>query len=288
MSWETPRAGDEHFLMEAFEANFERLREESGRSLAPFVKESARQQVLRYYRRLHELAAQVQEAEVRLVLPGQSSPAGHQYTLEGVVDIVEDGALTVMYDVKTSLDADAARDYVDPHYRQLSVYAHIWKGLRGRQLDKVAVIATRPTRPLYRALRAGEPAQIEAVMRMWNPVLEVPVDGNVVAEVMESFGRVVDFIEERKFGPPSLEVLRAPSRPHGKVPFAQEVCVNCDARFGCASYRQLVRAQSPGRADQALREASADFGSEAEKQDWRDSGVSATARINFQDEGTGE
>jgi hypothetical protein len=286
MSWETPLTDDERFLMEAFEANFERLREESGRSLAPFIKESARQQVLLYYRRLRELAAQVEETEVRLVLPEQTSPAGRQYTLEGVVDIVEDGSSTVMYDLKTYLDADAARDHVEPHYRQLNVYAHIWKGLRGRQLDKVAVIATRPTRPLYRALRAGEPAKIQSAMEEWDPVLEVPVDGNVVAEVMESFGRVVDLIEDRKFSPPGLEVLKAPSRPDGKVPFAQDVCLNCDARFGCASYRQLVRAQSPGRADQALRDASADFGGDAEKQDWRDSGVTATARIDVEDEGT--
>jgi hypothetical protein len=277
---------DERFLMDAFEANFERLREESGRSLAPFIKESARQQVLLYYRRLRELAAQVEETEVRLVLPEQTSPGGRQYTLEGVVDIVEDGSSTVMYDLKTYLDADAARDHVEPHYRQLNVYAHIWKGLRGRQLDKVAVIATRPTRPLYRALRAGEPGKIQAAMEAWDPVLEVPVDGNVVAEVMESFGRVVDLIEDRKFTPPGLEVLKAPSRPDGKVPFAQDVCLNCDARFGCASYRQLVRAQSPGRAEQALRDASADFGGDAEKQDWRDSGVTATARIDVEDEGT--
>ena len=286
MSWEMPLTDDECFLMDAFEANFERLRDESGRSLAPFIKESARQQVLLYYRRLCELAAQVNETEVRLVLPEQTSPAGRRYTLDGVVDIVQDGSSTVMYDVKTYLDADAARDHVEPHYRQLNVYAHIWKGLRGRQLDKVAVIATRPTRALYRALRAGEPTKIQTEMEAWNPVLEVQVDGNVVAEVMESFGHVVDLIEDRKFSPPRLDVLKGPSRPDGKIPYAQDVCLNCDARFGCASYRQFVRAQSPGRSDQALRDAIADFGGESEKQDWRDSGVTATARIDVEDEGT--
>src|SRR6185503_4003796 len=151
---------------------------------------------------------------------------------------------------------------------------------------KVAVIATRPTRPVHRALRTGEPARIQTAMEAWNPVLEVPVDGNVVAEVVEAFGRVVDLIEERKFSPPGLDVLKAPSRPDGRTLFAQDVCLNCDARFGCTSYRQLVRAQSPGRAEQALRDASADFGSDAEKQDWRDSGVTATARIDVEDEGT--
>jgi len=285
MSWARPRNDDERFLMDAFDTNFERLREETGRALAPVVKESARQQVLLYYRRLHEVAARVEETEVRLVLPEQVSPAGRRYTLEGVVDIVEDGDATVMYDLKTYLDADAAREHVDPHYRQLNVYAHIWKGLRGRPLDKVAVIATRPTRPLSRALRSGEAAKIESALESWEPVLEVPVHGDVVAEVMESFGRVVDLIEERRFSPPSLDVLKSPSRPDGKTPFSQDVCLNCDARFGCAAYRQLVRAQSPGRAEVALRDASADFGGDAEKQDWRDSGVTATARIELEDDG---
>ena len=150
----------------------------------------------------------------------------------------------------------------------------------------MAVIATRPTRPLYRALRAGEITKIQTAMESWNPVLDVPVDGDVVAEVMESFGRVVDLIEERKFSPPGFEVLKMPSRPGGKASFAQDVCLNCDARFGCVSYRQFVRAQSPGRAEQALHDASSDFGSDAEKQDWRDSGVTATARINVEEEVT--
>jgi len=285
MSWDSPKTDDERFLLEAFEANFERLREESGRSLAPFIKESARQQVLLYYRRLYELASQVDETEVRLVLPEQTSPAGRQYTLEGVVDIVRDGDSTVMYDLKTYLDADSAREHVEPHYKQLNVYAHIWKGLHGAALDSVAVIATRPTKPLYRALRAGEAARIKKELDAWNPVLEVEVKGEVVTEVMENFGRVVDLIEEHRFTPPALEVLKAPSRPGGKTPFAQDVCLNCDARFGCASYRQFVRAQAPGRVDAALRDDLADFGGDAEKDDWRDSGVTTTARVVVDEEG---
>ena len=279
MTWARPQNDDERFLMEAFEGNFERLREESGRSLAPFIKESARQQVLLYYRRLHDLAAQVDETEVRLVLPHQESPAGRHYTLEGVVDIVEDGDATVMYDLKTYLDADSAREHVEPHYRQLNVYAHIWKGLRGRTLDAVAVIATRPTRSLYRALRAGDENRIEAAMAAWEPVLDVAVNADVVAEVMQDFGRVVDSIEDRHFSPPGLDVLRGPSRPDGKTPFVQDVCRNCDVRFGCASYRQLVRAQAPGRADTALREAVSDFGGDGEKDDWRDSGLIQQPRV---------
>ncbi len=279
MIWSTPTTDEERFLLEAFEANFDRLREASGRSLAPFIKESARVQVLLYYRRLKELAAKVEETEVRLVLPEQSSPKGRSYTLEGVVDIVEDGDRTVMYDLKTFLDADAAREHVEPHYRQLNVYAHIWKGLRGRELDAVALIATRPTRRLHRALRAGDAARIEAEVNAWEPVLTIDVDGAIVAEVMADFGRVVDLIEERVFAPPPLYVLRGPSRPGGNTPFAQDVCLNCDVRFGCTSYRQLVRGQAPGQADTALRDAADDFGGVGEKDDWRDSVLTQQPRI---------
>lgn len=279
MTWDAPQTEDEQFLMESFEANFERLREQSGRSLAPFVRESARLQVLLYYRRLKDLAAKVEETEVRLVLPDQTSSKGRLYTLEGVVDIVEDGDSTAMYDLKTFLDADAVREHVEPHYRQLNVYAHIWKGLRGRDLDAVALIATRPTRKLHRALRAGDSSRINAELIDWEPVMTMELDGGVVAEVMTDFGHVVDLIEERVFAPPGVEILRGPSRPDGRTFFAQDVCLNCDARFGCASYRQFVRMQSPGRADAALRDAADDFGGAGEKDDWRDSGLTHQPRV---------
>ncbi len=279
MSWDSPRDEDESFLQEAFEANFERLREQSGHSLAPFVKEAARQQVLLYYRRLKGLAEAVRETEVRLVLPDQESPAGRRYTLEGVVDIVGDGERTVMYDIKSYLDADAAREHIEPHYRQLNVYAHIWAGLRGAPLDAVALIATRPTRPLSAALRSRDPVRIEAALQAWQPVLDVPVEVAVVAEVMYDFGVVVDQIEERRFSPPPMSVLKGPTRPGGKALFSQDVCLNCDGRFSCAAWRQLLRSQSPGRAEAALREATADFGGDTERDQWRDSEPETSGRI---------
>lgn len=285
MKWEAPVTDDEQMLMELFESNFQRLREESGRSLAPFVLEAARLQVLLYFRKLRSLAEQVDETEVRLVLPEQTSPAGRRFTLEGVVDIVEDGLSTVMYDLKTYLDADAAHDHIEPHYQQLGLYAHIWKGLRGKQLDRVAVIASRPTSSLSRALRSGDPLKIDAEMEAWEPVLDVRVDSNIVAEVVTRFGRAVDLIEERKFSPPTVSVLEAPSGPHAKNSFAHDVCRNCDARFGCSSHRQLVRANAPGRANQALRDANADFGGDSEKEDWRASSEPTSRIPTFEDGG---
>lgn len=284
MMWDAPKNDEERTLMESFEANYERLREQSGRSLAPFVKEAARLQVLLYFRRLQDLAAQVDETEIHLVLPEQRSPEGRTYSLEGVVDIVHDDDRTTLYDLKTYLDADSANDHVEPHYRQLNVYAHIWNGLRGRPLDAIAVIATRPTRNLARALRNADAGRIEATVAAWNPILDVPVNASVVDDVIRDFGATVDAIENRCFTSPPLATLKAPARPEGRSAFAQDICINCDARFGCTSYRQFVKSQAPGKAELALREANADFGGDAEREDWRDSGLTQQPRIEL-DEG---
>lgn len=269
----------EAFIREAFEANFERLREESGRSVTPDARESALEQVLLYWRRLRDLAERVTETEVELVLPDQRSPAGRAYTLEGIVDIVRADDATTMYDVKTYLDADAARDDVAPHFRQLNVYAHIWQTLRGQPLDAVAVIATRPTRAVRHALGTGDPRRIETALAAWDPVIGVEVDQGVVDEVMADFGRVVDAIEAHRFAPPPVDVLRAASRPGGREPFGTSVCRNCDARFSCTSYRHFVlRTSGPRRPDQVLDDYVADFGNDAERDAWLDANLPTLGR----------
>lgn len=259
----------EDFLRSAFEANFERLREETGNMLTPESKIAAREQVLLYYRRLRALAESVTETEVRLTLPEQQSPAGRRYTLEGVVDIVREQDTTVMYDIKTYLDAEAAQGYIEPHYRQLSVYAHIWQTLRAQPLDQVAVIATRPTPSLRYVLSGGDPRAIERAIQAWQPVLELKVQEEAVAETVADFGRVVDAIEEHRFAPPAVDVLRAPSRPGGKVTFGTDVCVNCDARFSCDSYRQFALRSAQGQRPEAILSAYfADFGSDPQRDEW--------------------
>jgi hypothetical protein len=197
----------EQFLKDAFEANFERLREESGRVVTPDVKKAALEQVLLYWRRLRTLAEQVTETEVHLVLPDQRSPEGRRYTLEGVVDIVREHDQTVMYDLKTYLDAEAAKADIDPHFKQLNVYAHIWQTLRGQPLDEVAVIATRPTRSLRSALATQDDARIAKALESWEPVLPVNVEQGVLDAVIAEFGCVVDAIEGHRFAPPPVETL---------------------------------------------------------------------------------
>ena len=259
----------ETFILEAFEANFERLREETGRAVTPDVKAAALEQVLLYWHRLRDLAETVTETEVRLTLPEQRSPAGRRYTLEGIVDIVRDDESATMYDLKTYLDAEAAREHVEPHYRQLNLYAHIWQTLRSQPLARVAVIATRPPRSLKHAIGTGDAKRIEVAMAAWQPVLDIEVRQEIVADVVADFGRVVDAIEEHEFKPPTVEVLRGPSRPGGRVPFGTDVCLNCDVRFSCTSYRQfMLRSQQGSRPDVVLASSMTDFGADQQRDEW--------------------
>jgi len=74
----------ERFIREAFEENFRQLRAETGGGLAPDIKEMALQQVLLYWRKLHEIAARVTDTEVRLNLPGLQTPEGASSASRGL------------------------------------------------------------------------------------------------------------------------------------------------------------------------------------------------------------
>ena len=93
----------EGFLRDAFEANYARLRYETGHALSLELKEAAWQQIHLYWQRLHNLARRVTETEVRLVLPNQKTPNGRTFGIEGVVDIVQEDGRTVMYDLKPTM-----------------------------------------------------------------------------------------------------------------------------------------------------------------------------------------
>ena len=61
----------EQRINEFFEDNFAALKMEGGHSLAPEVKETARQQTLMYSRKLRAVAERITDTEVRLNLPQQ-------------------------------------------------------------------------------------------------------------------------------------------------------------------------------------------------------------------------
>lgn len=229
----------EDFIRATFEENYERLRLESGQALAPNVRETALNQVLLYWRKLRAIAEAVTDTEVHLSLPGQETPHGREYTIEGVVDILQEAGRTVMYDVKTH-DADFVRANPDLYEQQLNVYAHIWQELRQQPLDEMAVIATDFPDTLQDALASGDPAALDYHLARWEPVVPMAFDERRVEETIQAFSAVVDAIEEKRFAPRSMADLHSELHGARRVRFATRICRNCDARFSCSSFREYA------------------------------------------------
>ncbi|BEH08880.1 PD-(D/E)XK nuclease family protein [Geobacter sulfurreducens subsp. ethanolicus] len=266
----------EEFIVEAFEDNFERLKQESGHAITPDVKEAALQQVLMYWDKMRDVAEKVTETEVKLTLPEQVTPEGRKYSIHGVVDIVQEDEQTLMYDIKTH-DADFVRENVDLYEKQLNVYAHIWQKLRGHKLDGTAVIATAPTHDLKNALRSGNPDLIQKAMQEWDPLIDIPIDEKSLDKTITDFGSVIDKIETRQFCPPPLEKLNSPVSATKKVLFGTDVCRNCDARFSCTSFRMYAQANYQ-KPESAMHYYLNEFGSDQEKSEWLDANL-ATAEL---------
>ncbi|HSK74242.1 MAG TPA: PD-(D/E)XK nuclease family protein [Pyrinomonadaceae bacterium] len=252
----------EEWVRETFEKNYERLRLDGGHALNPDVKNIALEQVLAYYRKLTEIAESVTDTEVRLTLPEQVTPAGRKYTIEGVVDIVRDDELTVMYDIKTH-DADYVRNHADAYEKQLNVYAFIWQQLRGEPLDQTAIIATAFPERVRDAMRSGNDAVIEREMSLWNPLVDIPLDHEKVNGTIEEFGAVVDLIESKNFAPPRVEILTAEVGAT-RQKFGTRICRNCDARFSCQPFRNFVIATN-ARTGLDFARYFADFGSDEDR-----------------------
>ena len=252
----------EQRLNEFFEENMAALALESGHSLSPEVKETARQQVLMYWRKLRGIAERVTDTEVRLSLPQQCSPGGRTFAIAGIVDIVREDERVVMYDIKTH-DTAAIVANIEDYERQLNVYAHIWQNLRGQRLDETAVICTQLPEALRHAAGMGDERRIEHELAHWEPVIPIPFEPEHVAETVREFGTVVDLIEGGCFAPVDLATLQ------GRLPgttrtFASEICRRCDARFSCASYRAYAHAASQG-AEVRFRKYFDDFGDDIEQ-----------------------
>lgn len=276
---------EERFILEAFEENYERLRQETGNALTPDTLAAAREQVLNYWRKMRGVAENVTETEVRLTLPEQCSPKGRRFTLEGVVDIVSEDGRTVMYDLKTHLDAEAAAADLEPYVAQLNLYAHIWHNLRGQPLDATAIIASSPSSAMRHAARTGDPRLLQKAFDEWSPVIEIPLDPRQVNDVVTTFGEVVDAIEERRFAPPKVDVLLTPQKSNRRRAFGTDVCINCDARFSCDSYRHFATQQKRGlRPDAYVRYSFEDYGSDGDRAGWLDANLTTLDRAVNRDE----
>jgi hypothetical protein len=242
-------------INEAFERNLAEMQADKGHALAPDVRATALNQVRLYWRRLRDIAEKVTDTEVWLSLPGQKTPAGRKFNIEGIVDIVRDKDRTVLYDIKTH-DADEIRGNLAEYEKQLNVYAHIWQGLRGEQLDETAIICTRYPRAVEEALAAQDDAALEQAIESWDPVIPIPFESKHVDAIVDEFGRVVDWIEDHRFVPRDLACLRS-REPGLPTIFAVAVCRNCDARFSCHSYRDYAlgaHSSTEGRFRQYIEE----------------------------------
>lgn len=230
----------EEFIVQAFQENFELLALESGHTISDEVKETALQQVKLYWRKLRHIAERVTDTEVHLTLPNQRTPAGREYAIEGVVDIVREDDRVTMYDIKTH-DAEYVRANIELYKQQLNVYAYIWQELRRQPLDEMAVIGTDFPHNIKEALTVMDSVILEEALKSWDPVVPVEFDPAYMERTLYEFGRVVDRIEEGKFEPPPLETLQSTIKGvwmHER--FGSRVCRQCDARFSCSSYRQYA------------------------------------------------
>lgn len=270
-------------IEEFFEMNFERLRMESGHTLAPEAKRQAFLQILMYFEKLPHIAKSVTDTEVKLTLPQQSTPEGRRFTIEGVVDIIRDQAThtTTMYDVKTH-DANLVEQNRTDYEKQLNVYTHIWQELMQRELDETAVIATQFPRQLKRALDADNDQQVEHELSKWEPVVSIPFSQQKVEETIQDFAQVVDCIERRDFSPPELSTLQE-RVPGTRQRFATRVCRNCDARFSCDAYRAY--SQQNANFAGGFAEYISDLGEAAEVENWTNTNsVEAPPPPNIEDE----
>ncbi len=262
----------EDFIRDAFEENFELLVAESGHSISAESRQTALQQVLLYWRKLRNVAERVTDTEVLLTLPGQETPQGREYTIEGVVDIVREDDRVVMYDIKTH-DADYVRSNLELYKQQLNVYAHIWQELRQQPLDEMAVIATDYPKNVRDALNNPNPQALEVALKRWEPVIPIEYDPAHKDRTIYTFGETVDKIENGEFAPPSVEVLSEwISGVWHKERFATRVCRNCDARFSCASYRQYAA----GRRHLSERDIAYFIEDDPDQEDWRTASLDAS------------
>ena len=225
-------------IEDAFERNYEVLRLESGHALDQNAKKKALDQVICYYRRLHDIAEKVTETEVRLTLPDQISPGKNRFNIEGVVDIVQDGGEVWMYDLKTH-DREFIEGHKEFYEKQLNIYSYIYENIRGNKLDHTAVISTAMPQDLQQALDSGDETATERELAKWDPLVPLVCDRKEVDGTIRDFAGVVDKIESNSFETPTVDKLKE-SVPGTKRSFATWVCQNCDARFSCEAYRQYA------------------------------------------------
>lgn len=234
----------EDFIHECFNDNYTSLSSETGKSLSLKQQEAAIQQIIYYLYRMWNIAENVTETEVKLILPGQRTRKNRKYNLLGVVDLVSDDSGTKMYDLKT-LEKDVILEDKDKFRKQLSIYTHIWKGIKDQKLDGSAIIATSVPVEIKKIVKQfiEEPEakfeEFHSAIEKIDPIITVDVDEAQIQDFLTEFGDIIDKIEERVFEPANVIKLRT-KQPGTNSDFGSLVCRNCDARYSCDSYREYI------------------------------------------------
>lgn len=227
----------EDFIKLRLNENLKLMQAETGQRVNQSVVIAAERQALAYWHTMHMLAENITETEVKLSLPECTTPKGRTFTIEGVVDIVQEDSGMSIYDIKTM-----SRDYVENNKSkfamQLNVYAHILAGLKGYKVKKAAVIATAPADAVKRKFNTVPFEVFIDMLKSMDPFVEIPLDEASITDTITKFGEIVDCIQDGDFKPKSVGDLKRKDTEGGKTrQFGTDVCRNCDARFSCSSYR---------------------------------------------------
>jgi hypothetical protein len=264
-----------------FDRNAQDLEAEGTHALSPWIRDVARAQVHLYWQRLHDIAQQVTDTEVRLQLPAQKSPDGRVFGIEGIVDIVREAdGTTTMYDIKTH-EAKYVRENRGQYEKQLNVYAHIWQELRGERLDSTAVICTTLPKDVEDAYVRGDKAALAEAITRWDPVIPIEFATERVEATIGDFGAAVDRIESHDFAPRPVEHL-GERLPGTRAKFAVYVCRNCDARYSCRSYQQYSFG-SRARSENAIAAYLADVGDDDARDDFAIAALEAEPPLGAED-----
>lgn len=227
----------EDFIKLRLNENLKLMQAETGQRVNQSVVIAAERQALAYWHTMHKLAENITETEVKLSLPECTTPKGKTFTIEGVVDIVQEDSGMSIYDIKTM-----SRDYVENNKSkfamQLNVYAHILAGLKGYKVKKAAVIATAPADAVKRKFNTVPFEAFIGMLKSMDPFVEIPLDEASITDTITKFGEIVDCIQDGDFKPKSVGDLKRKDTEGGKTrQFGTDVCRNCDVRFSCSSYR---------------------------------------------------
>ena len=226
----------EEKIEEIFEDNYASLKFAGNHSLTENTKKSALYQIIYYFKKLRHIVDNVKRTEVKLTLADRKTPKGRRYSIEGIVDLVEESKKLCMYDIKTH-ELEYVKHNLEKYKDQLNLYAHIYENLNQTELDLLGVISTHIPHNLLAHDMGTDDWKRE--FESWSPIVRIDTSKHEIEKIVNKFAVVVDKIENKEFKPVSVKTLN--ERPAENLPaFGVSVCRNCDGRFSCDSYREYI------------------------------------------------